>query len=136
MKKKVISISVVLVVIFFTVYAFLPHVISKYHTKKTFKEIGVEVKKINYGDNYFEYVEGGSGPLILMVHGFQSSKSHWIPYMKKLIKNYKIIAFDLPGHGNSSCSKDQKFDLYSLSKSVNNVFFLPPCILIMSSKLR
>ncbi len=118
MKKKVISISIGFLILFFTIYSVLPHFLAKHHNTKSFQNLGLEVKKQYYGKDFFEYVEGGEGPTLLLVHGFQSSKSYWLPYMKKLSKNYKIIAFDLPGHGNSSAPKNQKYNLDSLSASL------------------
>lgn len=66
---------------------------------------------------FFEYVEGGEGDVVILVHGFQSNKNFWIPYMKELIKNYKVIALDLPGHGNSSRPSNQCYSIQELAKT-------------------
>ncbi|OGN61461.1 MAG: hypothetical protein A3F40_02145 [Chlamydiae bacterium RIFCSPHIGHO2_12_FULL_27_8] len=119
MKKKFTYISIVFIALFFSIYSFLPHFLSKYNTKKTFNELGLTTKELKYDNDYFEYVEGGEGPVIVFVHGFQSSKNFWVPYMKKLNKDYTIIAIDLPGHGNSSSPKDQKYDINSLAQTLS-----------------
>ena len=119
MKKKFIIILLSIVCLFFLGYNFLPHFLSKYSNYKTFKNLNLEVKRVKYGDNYFEYVEGGEGPTILFVHGFKSSKNQWASYMKKFKGKYHIVALDLPGHGKSPASSDQKYDLISLTTSLS-----------------
>ncbi|NGX56584.1 MAG: Lipase 1 [Candidatus Anoxychlamydiales bacterium] len=107
---------------FFAIYSYLPLFLSKYSEHKNFKELNLKKDVIYYNDNkdYFEYIEGGEGKTnLLLVHGFQSSKNYWVPFIKHLKKDYNIIALDLPGHGNSSRNKKQKFDLESLTTSLN-----------------
>lgn len=119
MKKKIISIFFIFVALTFATYIFLPSIATKYHCYKTYKQLHLEVKKINYDvDNFFEYVEGGKGETIVFVHGFQSSKNTWIPYFKKFFNSYNLVAMDLPGHGNSSRPKTQKYDLQSMADSL------------------
>ena len=50
------------------------------------------------------YLEGGNpeGETILMVHGFGANKDNWVRLAGKLDDQYRIIALDLPGHGDSS----------------------------------
>ncbi|MBT2372396.1 alpha/beta fold hydrolase [Pseudomonas fluorescens] len=47
------------------------------------------------------YVAGGSGPLVLMVHGFGQSWYEWHQMMPELAKTHRVIAVDLPGLGLS-----------------------------------
>ena len=49
------------------------------------------------------YEETGKGTPLLLLHGFGRKASDWRPYTKELSKNYRVIAFDLPGHGRSDC---------------------------------
>ncbi len=120
MKKKTIIIFLSLLVLVFFGYTFFPHLVAKYYSAKTFRDLNLEVKNINLDNNNFEYVEGKDGEPIVFVHGFQSSKSYWIPYFKKLHNKYKIIAMDLPGHGNSSRPENQKYNLQALALSLEN----------------
>ncbi|NGX29553.1 MAG: Lipase 1 [Candidatus Anoxychlamydiales bacterium] len=118
MKKKTIYIFLSLIILIFAGYTFLPHFVAKYYSAKTFKDLNLEVKNITLDNNNFEYVEGRDGEPMVFVHGFQSTKSYWVPYFKKLHNKYKIIAMDLPGHGNSSRPKNQKYSLQALSASL------------------
>jgi len=118
MKKKPIFFFLVFIVFAYSIYIFIPPIVSKYHCVKSFKELNLEVEKLNYENDFFEYVEGGKGETLIFVHGFQSTKSYWLPYFQKFINKYNIIAMDLPGHGNSSRPKKQKYDLQSMADSL------------------
>ncbi|NGX28690.1 MAG: Dihydrolipoyllysine-residue acetyltransferase component of acetoin cleaving system [Candidatus Anoxychlamydiales bacterium] len=117
-KSKTIYIFLAVITLIFTGYTLAPPIIAKYYTQKAFKDLSLDIKNIEYDNDFFEYVEGGTGETIVFVHGFQSTKSYWLPYLKRLNKNYKTIAFDLPGHGNSSRPQKQKYDLQSLTTSL------------------
>ena len=45
---------------------------------------------------------GGSGPPVLLLHGYAESSRMWRPLAKVLAPNFTIIAPDLPGIGDSS----------------------------------
>lgn len=51
------------------------------------------------------YVKGGSGPLVLLVHGFASTWYEWRALMPRLAEQYTVVAVDLPGLGLSSPPK-------------------------------
>lgn len=45
----------------------------------------------------------GNGPTVLLIHGWDSNSFRWKSLVKKLKqKDYNIIGFDAPAHGNSS----------------------------------
>lgn len=50
--------------------------------------------------NYCVEVQGEGEPLLLL-HGYMESKKVFDPIMDKLILQYKVIAVDLPGHGDA-----------------------------------
>ena len=45
---------------------------------------------------------GGSGPVIVLVHGITGSSAHWAPLLPLLAERYTVIAPDLLGHGQSA----------------------------------
>lgn len=49
---------------------------------------------------YYDIVDG-SGPFLLMVHGFLSSRAQWIPNMDALSKVTRPVVVELLGHGRS-----------------------------------
>jgi abhydrolase domain-containing protein 6 len=117
-KKKIIAFFLIFISLSYGTYIFIPPVVAKYHSSKSLKQLNLEVKKLKYDEDFFEYLEGGTGETLVFVHGFQSTKNTWVPYFKKFANNYHIVAMDLPGHGGSSRPKMQKYDLQSMAKSL------------------
>lgn len=52
--------------------------------------------KINYTDT-------GKGRVIVLLHGFLGSHEVWSEFVKKLSRKFRVIAIDLPGHGETPC---------------------------------
>ncbi|MEP0817448.1 alpha/beta hydrolase [Trichocoleus desertorum] len=47
------------------------------------------------------YLEMGSGPTLVLLHGFLGTGACWLPLMQKLRSHYRCISLDLLGFGNS-----------------------------------
>jgi pimeloyl-ACP methyl ester carboxylesterase len=60
------------------------------------------------------YLDRGAGgtPLVL-VHGYTGGKDDWQPVLTELAEDRRVVALDLPGHGESEGADDP--DAYSLS---------------------
>ncbi|MEO6103362.1 MAG: alpha/beta fold hydrolase [Pseudoxanthomonas sp.] len=63
---------------------------------------GAHKHALRVGEQRWVYYEAGSGPLIVLLHGFTGSKENWLLLMRKLAKTHRVIAPDLPGWGESS----------------------------------
>ena len=48
------------------------------------------------------YVQKGSGPVLLLIHGMAGSLATWRSVIDPLARNATVLAVDLPGHGGSS----------------------------------
>jgi len=48
-------------------------------------------------------------PVIVLVHGFTGAKENWLPLMRVLAPNYRLIAPDLPGWGDSERLQDADY---------------------------
>ncbi|MBW8745459.1 MAG: alpha/beta fold hydrolase [Sphingomonas sp.] len=59
--------------------------------------------------------EGGSGPALLLLHGFPETSLMWHAVAPLLAADFSIVAADLPGYGQSSCPADAP-DHGSMSK--------------------
>lgn len=62
---------------------------------------GASQRSLDAAKHRWSYLEAGHGPLIVLVHGFTGSKENWLPLMRELAKNYRVVAPDLPGWGES-----------------------------------
>ncbi len=70
------------------------------------------------------YVEGGKGPLVLLVHGFGQSWYEWHQLMPLLARDHHVVAVELPGLGlsgppRSYAGQDVAATLYRFAKSLS-----------------
>jgi pimeloyl-ACP methyl ester carboxylesterase len=52
------------------------------------------------------YTIGGSGPAVVLLHGFAETSRMWVPILPMLAEKFTVIAADLPGIGESSIPRD------------------------------
>src|SRR5690606_11870689 len=48
----------------------------------------------------------GSGPPLVLLHGFTGSAAAWGDLSHRLAERFRVLAFDLPGHGASPAPED------------------------------
>ena len=69
---------------------------------------------ISYND------EGPDGaPVIIFIHGFPFNKSMWNKQIETLKENYRVIAYDVRGHGNSYAG-NENFSIGLFAKDLLN----------------
>ena len=57
------------------------------------------------------YLEAGEGPPVLLLHGLGTSMVTWYCNFDPLVsRGYRVLALDLPGHGDSDKPKDLVYD--------------------------
>jgi len=61
-----------------------------------------ELKETELHGHRVAYRAGGSGPVIVLVHGITSTSATWERVMPALAKRFTVIAPDLLGHGGSA----------------------------------
>jgi 2-succinyl-6-hydroxy-2,4-cyclohexadiene-1-carboxylate synthase len=72
-------------------------------------------RDIDVGDELrLHVVSSGKGEPLLLLHGFTGSSSTWDYFRSMLDSDFRVIAVDLPGHGQSSIPGDPK--RYSLDR--------------------
>jgi pimeloyl-ACP methyl ester carboxylesterase len=69
-------------------------------TQPTPVEFPVEHMSIHGNDIAFR--RGGSGPVLLLLHGIAGSSDTWVPAMRLLHKDFAVLAPDFLGHGQSA----------------------------------
>ncbi|MCE7082574.1 alpha/beta fold hydrolase [Streptomyces sp. ST2-7A] len=57
--------------------------------------------KVRVDGGTLHYVRGGSGPPLVLLHGWPQTWWGWSKVMPELAHNHTVIAFDLPGAGSS-----------------------------------
>ncbi|MGC9325207.1 MAG: alpha/beta fold hydrolase [Desulfomonilia bacterium] len=53
----------------------------------------------------------GHGETIVLLHGFGADKDNWVRLVRYLPEEYRVYAFDLPGHGETGFQAEQTYDL-------------------------
>ena len=69
--------------------------------------LGLESRYETVAGRRVRYVRTGSGPAVVLVHGFGSSLATWKDVVPALARDHDVVALDLPGFGLS----DQPTDL-------------------------
>ncbi|WNF20872.1 alpha/beta hydrolase [Mesobacillus jeotgali] len=59
------------------------------------------------GNGEISYYDVGKGKPMFLIHGFAGSKKYWDKIIPQLANENRVIAIDLPGHGESGMSKDR-----------------------------
>lgn len=61
-----------------------------------------ELKYLDLHGERVAYVDEGDGEVLLLLHGMAGSSATWRSVLGPLSRTYRVIAPDLPGHGQSS----------------------------------
>jgi pimeloyl-ACP methyl ester carboxylesterase len=71
---------------------------------------GFEVRHATVDGHRLRYVRSGSGPPVVLVHGFASSLYTWKDVLPDLTGSHDVVALDLPGFGWSDRPPDLSFE--------------------------
>lgn len=63
-------------------------------------------KTLAVGDKTLAYVESGSGPAVVIIHGVGGHKEDWAGVAAALSANHRVFAIDMLGFGDSSKTGD------------------------------
>ena len=75
--------------------------------------LSTEKERLNYS-------ETGKGEVLCLLHGFLENKSMWNPFLKILSSHYKVLAIDLPGHGDSLLP-EKELTMQTMAKAVDDI---------------
>lgn len=80
---------------------------------------GMVLKNVQTDDHSISYLEReAKGETIVLLHGFAASKDNWLFFASRIPKTYRLIAFDMPAHGDSSAQENTHYDVSSLTQGV------------------
>ncbi len=65
------------------------------------------------------YEDSGSGPAVLLSHGYSATTGMWAGQVEALKDRYRVIAWDMRGHGQSDSPDDQA--LYSEAHTIDDM---------------
>ncbi|MCP4688750.1 MAG: alpha/beta fold hydrolase [Desulfobacterales bacterium] len=83
---------------------------------------GLALKSVRIGGRDYAYLEReGVGETVVLLHGFTANKDNWVRFVRYMPEIYRIIAIDMPGHGDNAPDLDATWSPHSLSRGVGRV---------------
>ena len=80
-------------------------------------DLSVEHVRVPTNGIHLHCAVSGSGPLLLMLHGFPKSWRSWSAQMSALAPRFKVVAPDLRGFGDSD-KPDDGYDPWTLAEDI------------------
>ena len=62
---------------------------------------GLKAKQVSIDEGNINYLTGGTGPVLILLHGFGANKDHWNKIARYLTRHFRVIVPDIPGFGDS-----------------------------------
>jgi len=72
---------------------------------------GLRTRHMTVSGVQWQYLEGGRGPVLILLHGFGAEASHWLMLARGLRRNFRLLIPDLPGFGNSRMPEPFDFSI-------------------------
>ncbi len=79
-----------------------------------------DVREMSIHGHTIGYRIGGSGPVIMLVHGMAGSSATWRHVLGPLAEHSTVVAIDMPGHGRSDKPRGD-YSLGALASSVRDL---------------
>jgi len=80
---------------------------------------GLVPKDVQTGGHTYHYLERtGPGDVIVLLHGFAAEKDNWLAFVGHLPADARVLAIDLPGHGDNARPMDERFNAQTLASGV------------------
>ena len=120
MKRIVISVATALVLGTVGLYYGAPSLFKEPLLSANRHLSGLEEKTADAAMHTIHYLDNGtppnpapghgSGTPIVLLHGIFAEKDHWVDFARPLTGQYRVIAPDIPGFGESTRRDDQPYD--------------------------
>ncbi len=66
-------------------------------------------------------VTGKGSKTVILVHGYTCDETTWSEQVPALVKEYRVVTLDLPGHGKSDSPKDGKLSMDLFARAIEAV---------------
>ncbi|MFO7558384.1 MAG: alpha/beta fold hydrolase [Desulfobacterales bacterium] len=77
-----------------------------------YKTVAVEGETVSYLERE------GEGETIVLLHGFTADKNNWLRFVRNLPEKYRVLALDMPGHGDNVQDMNRNYSPFSLSRGI------------------
>src|SRR6185436_5580486 len=65
-------------------------------------ELAIHDRGVNVDGMHTQYLEAGTGPVLLLLHGHEQSATSWRWVIPALARTHRVLALSLPGHGDTT----------------------------------
>jgi abhydrolase domain-containing protein 6 len=117
-KRIFVLVPLVILIGLIGVYFLFPGVTFDLLQKAERRAAGLEQRSIDVNGLHIEYLEGGKGDALVLLHGFGANKDNWTRIGKYLTPYFRVIAPDLPGFGQSSADPDGDYTIGTQAERV------------------
>lgn len=118
-KTIFVIIPLALIIGIISIYYLLPGVTFKLLIKIERSMAGLDQHNIEVAGLHIEYLEGGQGDVLLLLHGFGANKDNWTRIGRYLTPHFRVIAPDLPGFGESTRDPDADYSIAAQSERLH-----------------
>jgi pimeloyl-ACP methyl ester carboxylesterase len=80
----------------------------------------MESRKVEIGNMQMSFYDIGEGKPIVLIHGFAGSKLYWERVISQLSEKNRVIAIDLPGHGESTMAAE-KYSIEDMAEQIKDL---------------
>ena len=110
--KKIAGALLATLIVLFTIYIVTPTAtLFELVIGAERKMSGLTLKHVSVDNLKIEYLRGGKGEPLVLLHGFGADKDNWNIVAKYLVDDFDVISIDLPGFGNSTKDISLNYDL-------------------------
>lgn len=108
------------IIVVLAIIVFYPGNLFRFAMWSLRRSCGLTRKQISVGKHNIVYLEGGTGPNLVLLHGFGADKDNWNRFAKHFTTSYHVIVPDLPGFGESSFFEDEEYDVENQVKRLHD----------------
>jgi pimeloyl-ACP methyl ester carboxylesterase len=92
-------------------YQFAPQWLMHAQVMRQAMNAHLDERSVQAGGTRWSYYEGGEGPTLVLLHGYDSDKSVWLEVAAQLSPHFHLVIPDLPGWGDSSRDPSAGYDI-------------------------
>ena len=104
-----LSLAILIVLIVILVWYLLPEPVARFLLLIERRRSSLRSKFIQVGQYRWHYLDGGTGAPLVLLHGIGADADNWTRSARYLNHQFRIIAPDLPGFGESDCPDGASF---------------------------
>lgn len=122
--RGLFAIALVLIAALCIWYWFFPQHFFEVARDAERNRAGLERQQLSVADETWTYLAGGNteGQTLVLLHGFAVNKDNWPRFASHFTEQYRVIAPDLPGFGESARHPGWRYDTAAQAQRLDEFF--------------